>query len=389
MGNPVARKTVASDVEVIVGIGSDNNGGYLERWTDPVTGDFKGGRKSDGTMVDATGQALGSGTYVPQTQTIPTTGTGNPQTIFQVQSAAAGRAPFVVAMGNGVFNGTYDPILSWSYNSDPVGNAIVSTEPMAEMKIEAFYDQTPVSPNHVLEFYIELNHPAHAGTDVRPWQFQMNRDTGAYNMSQVMVGQSGFLFLNPDQTGVLSVLPQQLIMPGKASTQTIFKMQAGTSGGSEIDFGFGGTDKVLSIATVAVNQYQMQGLSGQGLCFIFTNQNGGGPAWYFGGHSAEGTATVVADAYTTSTPALRAKQAGSSQAAASSLVQGTKSDGTILSHINGQGHIATRMNVIPADADLVAGELAFWYDSTNGASKLMVKAKQADGTVKTASVALA
>jgi hypothetical protein len=43
----------------------------------------------------------------------------------------------------------------------------------------------------------------------------------------------------------------------------------------------------------------------------------------------------------------------------------------------------------PASGDLSAGEMAIWFDQTNGAAKLMVKAKQQDGTVKTASLALA
>jgi hypothetical protein len=40
----------------------------------------------------------------------------------------------------------------------------------------------------------------------------------------------------------------------------------------------------------------------------------------------------------------------------------------------------------PADGDLAAGDIAFWFDDSNGAAKLMLKAKQADGTVKTGSV---
>ncbi len=47
------------------------------------------------------------------------------------------------------------------------------------------------------------------------------------------------------------------------------------------------------------------------------------------------------------------------------------------------------INAALIDSALSAGDCALWYDSTNGASKLMVKAKQADGTVKTAAVALA
>jgi hypothetical protein len=53
------------------------------------------------------------------------------------------------------------------------------------------------------------------------------------------------------------------------------------------------------------------------------------------------------------------------------------------------GYLMFNAHVAPADAALAAGELALWFDQTNGAAKLMVKAKQADGTVKTAAVALA
>jgi len=45
-------------------------------------------------------------------------------------------------------------------------------------------------------------------------------------------------------------------------------------------------------------------------------------------------------------------------------------------------------NTGPDQDTLAAGELAFWFDSTNGAAKLMVRAKQADGTVVNGSVNL-
>lgn len=46
-------------------------------------------------------------------------------------------------------------------------------------------------------------------------------------------------------------------------------------------------------------------------------------------------------------------------------------------------------NAAAADASLFAGWFSFWLDDTNGAAKLMVKAKSADGTVVTGSVNLA
>ncbi len=60
-----------------------------------------------------------------------------------------------------------------------------------------------------------------------------------------------------------------------------------------------------------------------------------------------------------------------------------------VARVSPNGYIVIATHAAPADAELAAGDCALWFDQTNGAAKLMVKAKQADGTVKTASVALA
>ena len=57
--------------------------------------------------------------------------------------------------------------------------------------------------------------------------------------------------------------------------------------------------------------------------------------------------------------------------------------------VGSAGAVVIALNAAPADAELAAGDLALWLDATNGACKLMVKAKQADGTVRTGSLALA
>jgi hypothetical protein len=53
------------------------------------------------------------------------------------------------------------------------------------------------------------------------------------------------------------------------------------------------------------------------------------------------------------------------------------------------GTFNTMVHSAPADASVAAGQMFIWFDQTNGAAKLMVKAKQADGTVRTGSLALA
>lgn len=54
----------------------------------------------------------------------------------------------------------------------------------------------------------------------------------------------------------------------------------------------------------------------------------------------------------------------------------------------GDGKFSTKAHTAPADGDIAAGECVFWFDQTNGAAKFMIKAKQADGTVRTGQVAL-
>jgi hypothetical protein len=55
---------------------------------------------------------------------------------------------------------------------------------------------------------------------------------------------------------------------------------------------------------------------------------------------------------------------------------------------NKDGYPVNAKTSAPADADLSAGEMAIWFDSTNGAAKLKVKAKEAGGTVRTGELAL-
>lgn len=65
------------------------------------------------------------------------------------------------------------------------------------------------------------------------------------------------------------------------------------------------------------------------------------------------------------------------------------SGSVVRSRFNKGGYFMTKVNSAPADADVGVGEMALWFDSTNGAAKLMIKAKEAGGTVRTAQVALA
>lgn len=58
--------------------------------------------------------------------------------------------------------------------------------------------------------------------------------------------------------------------------------------------------------------------------------------------------------------------------------------------VSENGYLIVTATAAPADGELGldAGTAALWFDQTNGAAKLMIKAKQADGTVRTGAVNL-
>ena len=68
------------------------------------------------------------------------------------------------------------------------------------------------------------------------------------------------------------------------------------------------------------------------------------------------------------------------------VTDATNADVAEISYILG---VMTALHSAPADIDINSGMACLWFDQTNGASKLMVKAKSANGTVVTGSVALA
>jgi hypothetical protein len=70
------------------------------------------------------------------------------------------------------------------------------------------------------------------------------------------------------------------------------------------------------------------------------------------------------------------------------LQQWQNSSAASLAKIDKNGTFFTKANAAPADASINTNDMALWFDPTNGAAKLMVKAKQADGTVQIGSIPL-
>jgi hypothetical protein len=95
--------------------------------------------------------------------------------------------------------------------------------------------------------------------------------------------------------------------------------------------------------------------------------------------------TTLLNAGTVGTTALMVRGAASQTA---DLQQWQDSAGAVLARTNKAGYRIISRTAAPADADLAAGELTQWFDQTTGAAKLMIKGKNAAGTVVTGQVAL-
>lgn len=60
-----------------------------------------------------------------------------------------------------------------------------------------------------------------------------------------------------------------------------------------------------------------------------------------------------------------------------------------LLRVQQDGALGVQLHAAPADANVATGECVVWFDQTNGAAKLMLKGKTANGTVVAAAIALA
>ena len=89
-----------------------------------------------------------------------------------------------------------------------------------------------------------------------------------------------------------------------------------------------------------------------------------------------------------STPATRGIVARGRSGQTASLMEVQDASSNVLSRFDKNGYFMTRRTIAPADADLVSGELALWFDPTPKAAKLRIKAKTSAGVVVNGAVDL-
>jgi hypothetical protein len=317
-----------------------------------------------------------------------------PQLRLPASAAAvtAGRGPSVVAYQEGTFESTLDPTGCMGYNQTADGQRVRTNEHGLSWFWEGYYMESGVPKAEAYVQYID----AADTVQHRPFFTQLNLNTDKIEYSWVRgdyvdIGDSdnqSLVRIERNVGGGVSTMTFQPI----TGLDSRINVKAPTGKGGELWLGGNGTEAALTIKPLSSSDgatYNAQWISrGRTVFQTYANPMGAnGAAFCVGGDDNSGVGVFITKSTASNATKGLVARAKSGQTGNQLEVQDSSSNP--LSGFTENGYFFTRKTSAVADAELAAGEMALWFDPTNGAAKLMVKAKQADGTVRTGSLALA
>lgn len=308
---------------------------------------------------------------------------GSPYVAITSQGTDVGtNAPFKLVYGGAVMNARFDPTMFFGYNVQDGGGRPLAGEPQLHFAIEGDYDNGGA---RFVEAYLNYTSDD-GGTAIRPWMVAINRVTDAVTWSFVATTSS---FLLPTGEQLLFIDTGSILMAARTGVSNVFQIKAAASQGATLIWGANNNQTAFSIGTGGANDTSATfTLTGRTIMIMYSTPNGGAGAAISVGGVADNTA-VGLFAVNTSPASVIALVARARASQSGSIFEAQDTNSAILSRFNKDGYFMTRKVAAPADGDLASSELSLWLDATNGAGKLMVKAKTANGTVVTGSLALA
>lgn len=314
-------------------------------------------------------------TKVPLTQTAAT---GVDVSVFKIQPDVVARGPFGFTVGDSLFNSTRDFVGYFGYNAANGGGRYLSTEHSFAWVHESDYEVG--AGTHWAESYTEYRNKT--GTfSFRPWFIVLDKATDIiqqhsfYGTPFSWLTQAGVQVANLDSDGVFQTYSPAGIDP-------LLRVNA-SSGRNPQLAGYSGTVARWLIQGTADYQATLSVNGGMIACFQYIS----------GQHCLSiGSTDTVGSFY------VKGPHAASNVMAAAQFSSGQTAPllclynhdrSVVFGGFNRNGYLSVQKTAAPSDAELAAGELALWFDSTNGAAKVKWKAKEAGGTVRTGEVALA
>jgi hypothetical protein len=297
------------------------------------------------------------------------------------QDTSIGPATWTV--GDNIFGAQRDFFWQMGYNNSGQGGRVLSSEPSFTWSIESNNQNSLIA---YWEFFDSTG-----SFSFRPFTVTIDRTASSIDLASktIMLGCPIIQFVRPsDQSKFAQFSPSAIDFynPSATASTTTLRLNTQVSGSvSQMKFQVDVATTSLQMTSWAYYQTEFQ-QNGRNLLYL---QNDNVGDWGVNvGNDTSIVASLLVDAIGNNTTFPTAIVKGRASQTGSQLEIHDSSD-VILSRFDTNGYFMTRKTSIPADAALATGELALWFDSTAGAAKLMVKAKNASGTVVTGSLALA
>lgn len=322
-------------------------------------------------------ESTGIGTQATQGGTV---GAPAEKLLWRFQPVDTAKAPFTWHIHGASFNGTWDSVMYLGYNATGAGGQVVATEPSFRFVIEQDYEVS--EGTHWLEAYMEwiAGSGATAAANGRPVFWRFDRGTGTIVGFDIKSKGVDFTHWDNDSNVFARIYPGGLTVGNalQASSATLAMVAPAGGYGSVLTMQHNGST-ALSLVTNSASNVALS-INGNATLRLYDKRIA------IGGIDVNSAAVIAQESSGGDVFIARDGPAGQT----GQFFAARDAAGTVTYwRVSSLGHMHVAKTSAPPDAYINAGEAALWFDSTNGAAKLMIKAKQADGTVRTGSVALA
>lgn len=321
-----------------------------------------------------------------------TTAAGTALRVMTLQPAPQGKAPFTLEIGGAQFGSPGDPThedsaMYFGYNVANGGSKVVPSEPLLSFNIESQFLDGGDGGADTAEAYIEFRDTT-GNFVTRPFMFNFRRTPGSVNnmMRQSILRGNPIQFQLPDMDTVFGQIDagSLILSSTPASPDYVLRMDAAADGIPQLLLRQNGVDSFhLLVSNRNFSSVRMDGRAVLSLASYSSFQQLG-----IGSKPRNGVLTV--DLTSMTAGGLYGLQSRlPAEPPASWNHQVWENGGIVQSRVSRQGYVMTRKRTAPVTGELANSELAIWLDDTAGATTVQFKAKDAAGTVRNGSVALA
>jgi hypothetical protein len=298
-------------------------------------------------------------------------------------ATGAGHGPFSWDSGTHNFNGVANPVMYLGYNVSDGGNPIVAGEPYAAQVFEADYDD---GRSRNIEMYWEVRN-ADNTINLRPFGFVLKRDAKRLEDFLITSGICGnpVLMAVPRTGGNVNFAdfqPNRVNLHGVDDQDNVLKMTAQPRRNSQIIMHSSGVE-AMKVRTVTPTQGWIE-VGGRAARIYAINNSGAATLALNADDNSSVGLFSLAGAYN----GTRGVTVRSKVGQTANLLEIQSPTNAPIAGIDRNGAIFTGANSAPATNDIAAGQAFVWFDSTPGAAKLMIRAKNAIGALVTGSVPL-